>query len=112
MIENESFSQVGGARIDFFNATWPFVKINVTPNTIELKCLSKKYIFERDQIVDLREYEGMFSKGLLIEHKLKNYPHHIVFWTFKFDRLKHGLERFGYIVNIPKKSDDWYKGGP
>jgi hypothetical protein len=112
MIGNESFSQVGGARFDFFNATWPFVKIYVSPNTIKLKCFSKKYTFEKDQIVDLREYAGMMSKGLLIEHKHKNYPHHMVFWTFKFNRLKHNLERLGYMVNIPKKSDAWYKGGP
>jgi len=49
---------------------------------------------------------------LLLEHKLKNYPHHMVFWTFNFHKLKIGLEGFGYFVNNSKASDAWYKGGP
>ena len=112
MIKNEIFSQIGGTRLGFFNATWPFAKISVSQDTLELKCFSKKYKFEKDQIIDLREYNGMMSKGLLIEHKLNDYPEHIVFWTFKFERLKHSLEKFGYLINAPKKSDAWYKGGP
>jgi len=99
MIETETFSQVGGARFDFFNATWPFAKIKVSSNAIELKCFSRKYKFEKDEIKELREYIGMISKGLLIEHRLKNYPKHIVFWTFSFNRLKNSLEKFGYSVN-------------
>jgi hypothetical protein len=88
MIRIEKFSQIGGARLDIFNATWPFAKITATPELIELKCFSKKYQFIKDQIVDLREYTGIISNGLLIEHKVKKYPHHIVFWTFAFGKLK------------------------
>jgi hypothetical protein len=112
MIKDEKFSQIGGARLDFFNATWPFARITVSPEMIELKCFSKKYQFLKDQIIDLREYNGIISKGLLIEHKLKSYTHHMVFWTFNFQKLKVGLEGFGYVVNNSKTSDAWYKGGP
>ena len=112
MIEAEIFSQIGGARFGIFNATWPFAKINVSPNKIELKCFLKTYQFEKDKIIRLREYNGIISKGLLIEHNLKDYPHHVVFWSLKFERLKNRLKNFGYLVNIPKKSDAWYKGRP
>jgi hypothetical protein len=79
MIEAGEFSQIGGVRFDTFNATWPFAKIKVLPSTIKLKCFSKKYILTKDQIVGLRECNGILFKGLLIEHNLTNYPHHMVF---------------------------------
>lgn len=112
MNDCEKFSQIGGARLDFWNASWPFAKIIVTSDMLELKCLWKKYQFTKDQVVDLRAYSGIMSKGLLIVHKLKNYPHHIVFWTLNFRKLKKVMESYGFSVNDAKKSDAWYTGGP
>jgi len=112
MIEAGKFSQIGGVRLDTFNISWPFAKISASPNTIELKCFLKKYILKKDELKALREYNGIFSRGLLIEHHLTNYPHHMVFWTFKFDKLKKHLENMGYFVHGSRKSDAWHKGGP
>jgi hypothetical protein len=104
MIEAGKFSQIGGVRLDSFNISWPFAKISVSPNTIELNCFLKKYVLKKDQLKELREYKGIFSRGLLIEHSLTNYPQHMVFWTFRFENLKKHLESMGYLVNASRKS--------
>jgi len=106
------FSQRGGARIGLFNATWPFARFTIDSNKIELKVLSKKYLFPRNEIAGLRKYEGIISLGLLIEHQKNEYPHHIVFWTFNFENLKKSTEILGYRVGDPKRTDAWWRGGP
>ena len=112
MTEAIEFSQIGGARLDIFNATWPFARITITKQMIELRCFSKKYALEKNRIIGVREYNGILSKGLIIEHDRAEYPHHMVFWTFGFDKLRRHLESLGYSVGGPRKSDAWWRGGP
>lgn len=106
------FTQKGGARLDAFNATWPFAKIWITPSKIRLQIFSKEYDFDKNDIVDLREFKGLFSKGILIEHKRSIYPHHVVFWTFNFNSLKKHVELLGYSVSSRRRSDAWWRRGP
>jgi hypothetical protein len=110
-MENK-FSQSGGARLDTFNATWPFAKFCAGLNNIKLGVFRKEYMLNKNEIIGLRRYNGIFSKGLLIEHSRKDYPHHMVFWTFSFGKLKKGIEGLGYSIGEPKKSDSWSRGGP
>jgi hypothetical protein len=110
-IENQ-FTQKGGARLDNFNATWPFAKLFVSREKVKLKVFSKEYEFEKNQIIGLREYNGILSKGMIIEHNKREYPHHMLFWTFSFKKLKKSVEILGHSVGPPKKSDDWWRGGP
>jgi len=107
-----NFSQRGGARLGAFNATWPFAKIVVDSGSLKLLVFFKKYHFNKNEIAGLRGYEGIFSIGLLIEHHKKDYPHHIVFWTFNFTKLKSSIEALGYSIGDPKISDAWWRGGP
>jgi hypothetical protein len=112
MTDEIEFSQIGGVRFDMFNATWPFAKITLTRHMIELRCFSKKYTLEKNQIVGVREYNGILSKGFIIEHNRTDYPHHMVFWTFNLNNLKRHTEALGYSVGPPKKSDAWWRSGP
>lgn len=109
--ENQ-FTQKGGARLDNFKATWPFAKLFVSQEKLKLKVFSKEYEFHKNRIIGLREYNGIFSKGMIIEHDMREYPHHIVFSTFSFMKLKKGVEILGHPVGPPKKSDGWWRGGP
>ena len=106
------FTQRGGVWSNTIYATWPFAKIFATPEKITLKVFWKEYNLEGDHIIDLREYHGIFSKGMLIEYKTDNYPHRILFWTSNLDKLKKGLEALGYTISPPKKSDGWWRSGP
>ena len=106
------FTQKGGARLDNFNPTWPFAKLFVSREKVKLKVFSKEYQFDKSQIIGLREYNGILFKGMIIEHNKREYPHHVVFWTFNFKKLKKNVEIVGYFVGPPKKSDSWWIGWP
>jgi hypothetical protein len=93
-----TFAQIGGARIGFINATWPFARLSATPEAIALRCLIFKFTFPRDSITRLSRYKGFSSSGLQIEHKVARYPAFMLFWTFSFDTLKAELEALGYAV--------------
>ncbi len=92
-----TFAQIGGARIGFVNATWPFAQFSADRDTIALRCLFK-FTFPRDSITKLGRYRGFTSSGLQIEHTVPRYPRFMVFWTFSFDALKAELEALGYTV--------------
>lgn len=89
--------QIGGARIGFVNATWPFAQLSADRDAIALRCLFK-FRFPRHRITRLSRYRPFFSTGLRIEHTVPFYPRFMVFWGFSFDRMKVELEALGYTV--------------
>lgn len=95
-----TFRQIGGARIGFVNATWPFAWLTATPEMISLRC-GFKFTFPKDSIRRLRWHRGIMSSGLRIEHAVPRYPTFFVFWTFDFPALKRELEALGYEVHDP-----------
>jgi hypothetical protein len=92
-----TFAQIGGARIGFFNATWPLARLSADRDAIALRCLFK-LTFPSNGITRLSRYRGFISTGLQIEHTVPRYPGFILFWTFNFDTLKRELEALSYTV--------------
>ncbi|HUI96486.1 MAG TPA: hypothetical protein VLX44_12085 [Xanthobacteraceae bacterium] len=94
-----TFAQIGGARIGFFNATWPFARLSADRDAIALRLLLIiKFTFPRDRIRRLSRYSRFFSTGLQIEHAVGYLPKFMLFWTFDFGTLKAQLESLGYEV--------------
>ena len=106
-----TFSQTGGARIGFFNATWPFAEFSATSDLIRLSCLGPECSFLRSDIRGLSRHIDIFSTGLRIEHTIAAYPKFIVFWTFRYEALKRGLEGLGYEMREAPIDDSWSDGG-
>ena len=100
------FIQFGGVRFDTINATWPFAKIIVNAQMIEIKVFWKRYTLHRNDIIGLRKYQGLLSNGIIIEHSKTDLSNHIVFWSIDFEKLKQGLENLGFVVGDQKKSDN------
>jgi hypothetical protein len=98
------FTQTGGARLDGFNASWPFATLSASQGAIQLSCLGREYAFPRQTIQRLRRHRGLISVGLRIEHKVESLPAFVVFWasvffwTSGFRKLKAQLEGLGYEV--------------
>jgi hypothetical protein len=92
------FSRTGGARIGYFNASWPLATLSATSDTIRLSCLGRELLFLKSNIRSLSRHGGLFSKGLRIEHTVASYPEFVVFWTFGFETLKRNLETLGYEI--------------
>jgi len=102
---NSAFSQTGGARLGFFNATYPFAILSADTEGLRLSCLGRNYAFSKNKIQSLSRHRGIFSVGLRIEHSEPSYPQFVVFWasmffwTSGFQRLKAQLENLGYEVH-------------
>jgi hypothetical protein len=77
------------------NATWPFAKLRIEKDSLDISSPIGNPKFPRAQITKLSKYSGFFSKGLRIEHTA-NQPPFIVFWTFDFHAVKRCLEENGY----------------
>jgi hypothetical protein len=92
------FAQRGGARLDYFNATWPFAKLAVRLDALVLDVALSHYEFPRDSIQRLRRYRGLWSLGLVIEHTLMDpdVPWLVIFWVTDYEALRAALEREGY----------------
>lgn len=101
---NPTFSQIGGARLGHFNASYPFATLSAHSNVLQLSCLGRDYAFPKDKIQKLSRHRGIFSVGLRIQHTEPSFPQFvvfwasIVFWTAGFQRLKTQLENLGYDI--------------
>jgi hypothetical protein len=98
------FTQTGGARLDYFNATYPFATLSGDSEALHLSCLGREYHFPRSSIRRLSRHRGLFSVGLRSEHTQDSLPGFMVFWasvffwTSDFQRLRTQLETLGYDV--------------
>ncbi|TDR20468.1 hypothetical protein [Marinicella litoralis] len=93
----------GGARINFFNATWPFAKLRLEENGLTLNVVMKgTFNFPRARISAIRK-RGIipfFSDGIQIEHDIDEYPDWIVFWCLgKRDKILEELKRDEYPLD-------------
>jgi hypothetical protein len=73
----------GGARIGFFNATWPFAKLRANNGQVTLNVMfSGEYLFPENSVVEIRRYCDIpfFGWGVRIHHTISDYPQKIVFW--------------------------------
>ena len=99
------FSQIGGARVGWWNAAMPFAVLSGDCNALRLSCFGRDYVFHKTTIGRLSRYSGIFSVGLRIEHRVSLFPSFMVFWVSlawsnaPFVSLKEKLESLGYMVN-------------
>ncbi len=94
----------GGARIDKYNATWPFASLNLSEKILTLKVLFRgKFMFDRTQIDSLVTYYGTLpivgkaTSGIGFAHNVADYPERIIFWYFgNIDELARKLQTKGF----------------
>lgn len=101
---NASFTQTGGVRFGWFNASSPFATFSGRPDELGLSFFGRDYRFPKDGIRYLQKHEGIFFMGLRIDHTLETVPRKVVFWVpgfrgaSEFEKLKARLEALGYEV--------------
>lgn len=74
----------GGARIGWFNASWPFAVLRANREEIAIDVrFSGKYSFRRDQVVRIEPYGSlpMIGRGIVIKHTVAEIPERVIFWT-------------------------------
>ena len=80
----DTIYKIGGARIGYFNASYPFATLSGNSEALHLSCLGREYHFPRSSIMRLRRHRSLFSVGLRIEHTKIELPEFIVFWASVF----------------------------
>jgi hypothetical protein len=88
---------------DAFNASWPFARLIIGTEGIQLNTtFFKNFSFLKQDIAAVSKYSGFFSEGLRIEHHIADYPPFIVFWTSKLEAVSMALSKNGYIFGRDK----------
>jgi len=101
-----SISQTGGARIGKSFMAWnysiPFATLNANQNelTVQVNAFFSNgtYTVLKNKVLEIVDYDGLFSKGILINHSDSRLPSTIIFWTSKRADLKNRLRELGFSV--------------
>ena len=101
------FTQRGGIRVGpafwlSWGATFPFAKITVTQEGIQISVFSlffiRRYSFARSDIRRLDTEHGVFFRGLVIEHTRDDYSSFMLFWSLAWSELVTALQQRGFRV--------------
>jgi hypothetical protein len=98
-------SFIGGARVGLWNVTWPFARLRVSRDTLDLWVLGPGSLrFPREAIVSVSEHVSLpiIGWGLRIEPKHSAYPETLIFWSFKKpSSLMLAMEETGFLTKVP-----------
>lgn len=106
---DDTYEETGGLRwgetfMRGMNASWPFAKLRATRDELRIDFSGLwrwppcTFFFARTEIQALRKIPGVLSDGIRVEHDLADFPPFVLFWTFRFKKLKARLEQLGYVV--------------
>jgi hypothetical protein len=89
--------------MDALNASWPFTRLIIDPQQIQLNTMFlKDFSLPKSNITSISKYSGFFSNGIRIEHRIADFPPFIVFWTRKLEAISSALTQNGYILVADK----------
>jgi hypothetical protein len=85
------------------NMSWPFARIEIWRERVYLtaklwKIVDVKFDLEKSDVQAVRKRRGLFSIGVVFEHKKDGYPSLLLFWTSNPDTLIEELQRLDYRV--------------
>jgi hypothetical protein len=80
-------SHTSGGSIFLFSGTWPFFRLMIYADGIEVRVMFHRFFIPYDKMDDLPEKLGFFSRGLLIKSNLPGVPSGIRFYSFRMKKL-------------------------
>lgn len=91
----------GGARIGTANVTWPFARLKVSNDRIELNAsIFGNLVFRPEDIISIESYSGIMSVGLKINHRVPEYKENVIFWTSKNpSKIIQKIRQTGFLDN-------------
>jgi hypothetical protein len=94
------FATTGGARIGWLNASFPFARLTVSGETVELRVfLLGTYVFKSESVRDISRYGWIpfLYSGIQIHHSVSSYPERIIFWCRgNLDKLLERIRMTGF----------------
>ena len=108
-VDMKKVNETGGARIGWANATWPFASLQVTETQLILNAtIVGKLTFKPSDITSIEAYNyiPIIGQGIKINHCVKPYKDHVVFWTFKNpEKLIKEIENTGFLNSRSDKDN-------
>jgi len=97
----QEITETGGAKIGNANATWPFAKLKVNSNMLNLNAsIIGNLVFKPSDIVSIVPYSYFLSRGIKINHNVQNYKSEVIFWTTgNTAALISRIEQTGFLNN-------------
>ena len=95
-------NQNGGARVGFAHASWPFARLIVTSDKLELSAsILGEFIFKPSDVTSIEVYSGIsLFPGIKINHNVEAYNQNIVFITRSSAReLINQIVQTGFLNN-------------
>lgn len=80
-------SYTGGGSIFLFNGSWPFFRLMVYDDGLEIRTTLHRFFIPYDKMDDFSEKVGFFSRGLLIKSKLPGVPSGIRYQGFGMKKI-------------------------
>lgn len=75
-------SYTGGGTVFLFQGTWPFFRLIVYEDGIEVRVMFHRFFIPYEHMEDIPEKVGFFSRGILIKSNLPGVPSGIRFMAF------------------------------
>jgi hypothetical protein len=80
-------SYTGGGSLFLFNGSWPFFRLLVYDDGVEIRIIFHRFFIPYDKMDDLPEKVGFFSSGVLFKSDLPDVPSSIRFYGFGSKRI-------------------------
>ena len=96
----------GGAHIGRLNASYPFAKLIVNKNKLELNVsLIGNLIFQPTDVVSIRLYKKFITSGIQIVHTVPNYKEKVLFLPLKNSKgILKQIEETGFLEKENRES--------
>lgn len=105
----KKYELTGGARIGKMNATYPFAKLKVSHNCLEINvAIFGKFVFSPEDVISIKSYRMLpiIGEGLRITHRNPKYNEKVVFWTLKnAEIVLKEVKKTGFLNNLTAISE-------
>lgn len=92
--------ETGGAKIGMARATWPFAKLTVNKNVLQLNAsVIGNLYFRPSDIISIEPSSFLSSNGIKINHRVEKYSANVIFLTSGGSELINRIEAIGFLHN-------------
>ncbi len=84
----------GGVSIFFFNAGWPFCRLLVYEDGVEIRCMFHRFFLPYDKMEDIPKKLGPINRGILFRTSLPGVPSGIRYYGFRMKRVLEVINRY------------------
>jgi len=92
--------ETGGAKIGLAHATWPFAKLTVNKNVLQLNAsIIGNLYFRPSDIISIEPSSFLSGSGIKINHRVEKYSSKVIFLTMGGADLINRIASTGFLTN-------------